>query len=85
MTIGKYEGNTSSKLRGGFAIGQLGRLSYPTSFSLLGNFHIHPGGTRTSSPADEGVREDWKMKHKSTMFYILTNSSNDLGYEKTDY
>lgn len=85
MTIGKYEGNTADKMVGGFAFGELGRLLGHANYSRLGNFHVHPNGSTVPSGADENVRDDWKKEEKSTMFFILTNSTHRKGYDETPY
>ncbi|GAA4035446.1 hypothetical protein GCM10022386_20930 [Flavobacterium cheonhonense] len=83
MTIGKYEGNASDQINGGFAIDLLLRVT--PKFYLLGHFHVHPAGTVTTSREDESSQDVWKKEYKSTLFYILINSSNKDGYERKSY
>mgnify|MGYP006154363069 CR=1 FL=1 len=88
MTIGKYKGNTRSSLRGGLGLSLL-RQFYDVSqnqTSLLGHFHVHPGGTRNPSPPDEETRDSWMEKYKSSIFNILINNFNKKnGYESIPY
>jgi RHS repeat-associated protein len=88
MTIGKYKGNTRSFIRGGLGLPLLSEF-YDVNqnrTSLLGHFHVHPGGTRNPSPADESTRDSWIEKYKSSIFNILINNSNKKnGYESVPY
>ena len=76
MTIGKYKGNLRSSIKGGLGIPLLFKFYdiNQNPSSLLGNFHVHPGGTRSPSPNDEITRDSWKQKYNSSMFNILINN-----------
>ncbi|MFN3756504.1 MAG: RHS repeat domain-containing protein [Flavobacterium sp.] len=87
MTIGKYEGNFFDSIKGGLGINLLSKFynvnGNPTS--LIGHFHVHPGGTREPSTRDKETKDSWIDKYKSSIFNILINSTNKLGYEPIPY
>ncbi len=87
MTIGKYEGNRIDKIKGGLGASLLYKFYnlHDNPKSLLGHFHVHPGGTREPSGQDRETRDSWKDQFKSSMFNILINSNNKSGYESIPY